>query len=731
MPSADNGNSISRRKFIHLGIQGSTAVGLTHALGGAMLPYGCAKGGSRTVHGACYHDCPDTCSWTVATENGKITEFTASKNNPYTAGKLCGKMDSFPQDVTFHPERILRPLKRKGEKGKGEFEVISWDQAIHEITDKLSSIRSERGGEAILPYNFAGTQGLIQKDSISARFFARLGATKLERTICGEPAIAGVLAANGSTTGVLPEDIIYSRYIILWGTNTVNSNQHLWPLIEQARAKGAKLIVVDPFQSQTAMLADVHIQPMPGTDTVLALGMMHVILAANLQDQEYIDLYTTGIKELKDHVSRYDPDTVADMTGLDKTLIINLANEYATASRSLIRVLVGLEHHANGANAFRTIAMLPALTGAWRHRGGGLMHFTYEPFGEALNWERLNLASTIENSNVRSVNMIQIGRVLNDSAMSPGIHALIVYNSNPAVIAPNQNLVRKGLERIDLMTVVLEHFITDTARYADYVLPATTQLEHWDLMTSWGQTYLNLNQPAISPQGESKSNTDIFRLLAKAMNFKEDYFSEADLDIIKKTLDSDHPYMKGITFETLKDNGWARLNLPDPWIPHVKGNFKTTSGKCEFYSVSPGEQNLSPLPEYKPIEYSRDILKKYPLHLLTIKSTRHFLNSSHANVSHLVGKEGHPFLDMHQMDAVARNISDGDEVKVFNQHGTVIITARIREKKVRQGVASMPQGFWPTLMKGGSSANALTNDRLTDMGSGAALQEVRVEIEKV
>ncbi|MCI0616003.1 molybdopterin-dependent oxidoreductase, partial [bacterium] len=385
-------------------------------------------------------------------------------------------------------------------------------------------------------------------------------------------------------TGVLPEDVVHSRYIILWGTNPVISNQHLWPFILKARQNRAKLVVIDPFQSQTAMLADQHIQPMPGTDVVLALGMINVILSEHLQDQEYIDHYTTGIEELKEHAKKYDPETTAKITGLDKSIVINLATEYAKAVPSLIRVLIGLEKHASGANAYRAIAMLPALTGAWKHHGGGLMHFTFELFGKALNWERLNLAQTIGKSKTRSVNMIQIGRALNDNSMNPRIHALFVYNSNPAVIAPDQNQVIRGLEREDLMTVVLEHFVTDTARYADYVLPASTQLEHWDLMDSWGQTYINLNQPVISPRGESKSNTEIFRTLAKAMGFEETYLYESDLDIIKQTLNSKHPYMKGITFESLMENGWARLALPTPWMPHVNGNFATASGKCEFFT---------------------------------------------------------------------------------------------------------------------------------------------------
>jgi anaerobic selenocysteine-containing dehydrogenase len=472
---------------------------------------------TKTTHGACYHDCPDTCSWTVTSQNRKITDFKASKSNPFTAGKLCSKMNRFPDDVTFHPDRILTPLKRIGKKGEGRFEKISWAQAISEVVQKLKFVIGEKGPESVLPYSFAGTEGLVQKNSISARFFAHMGASKLGRTICGDAAVTGVLATNGQSTGVLPEDAIYSKYIIVWGTNPVISNQHLWPFIQEARKQGAKLVVIDPFKSKTASRADWHIQPKPGTDTTLALGMMHVILKEKLQDQDYIDNYTQGIEALKVHLEKYDVAKVSELTGLDENVIHQLAREYAAARPSLIRVLIGMEHQANGASAFQAVAMLPALTGAWRHHGGGLMHMTYELFGAAFNWERLNLAGEIEKSETRTISMIQIGKALNDPAV--GIDALFVYNSNPAVIAPNQNLVIKGLEREDLLTVVLEHFITDTARYADYVFPATSQLEHWDLMNSWGQTYVNINEPAIDPVGESKSNTEFFRLLAKEMGF--------------------------------------------------------------------------------------------------------------------------------------------------------------------------------------------------------------------
>jgi anaerobic selenocysteine-containing dehydrogenase len=710
---------ISRRKFIDLGVKGSAGIGLF----GNSIVFGAIP--TKTVHGACYHDCPDTCSWTVSAANGRITQFEASKTNPFTEGKLCNKMDNFPDDVTFHQDRVLTPLKRIGNKGEGKFERISWDQAMSEIATQLKATIYKEGPQAVLPYSFAGTEGLVQREAISSRFFARIGASKLVRTICGDPAVEGVMATNGDTTGVLPEDIVHSRYIILWGTNPVISNQHLWPFIIKARQNGARIVVIDPFRSASADVADWHIQPMPGTDTALALGLMHVILLEQLQDQDYIDRYTAGFKELQAHVKKYDPETVANITGLEKSSIVKLAKEYAGAKPSLIRLLIGLEKHTYGAGAYRAIAMLPALTGAWKHLGGGLMHFTYELFGKALNWERVKLGDSIHKKESRSINMIQIGRALNNRSLNPGIHALFFYDSNPAVIAPDQNQVIKGLEREDLMTVVLEHFITDTARYADYVLPATTQLEHWDLMTSWGQTYLNLNQPIIAPRGESKPNSELFRTLSKAMGFEEAYLYESDLDIIHKTLESKHPYMKGITFESLIEKGWAPLQLPSPWIPHAEGNFATSSKRCEFINA----KLKDPLPEYHAVVYSKEELKKYPLQLLSIKSTRYFLNTSHANVQHLLKKEGVPYLDINKSDADAREIKDGDQVKVFNDRGQVLITARIKEK-VRHGVVCMPQGYWSSLIKGGSSVNALTQDSLTDMGDGAALQDTLVEVAK-
>jgi anaerobic selenocysteine-containing dehydrogenase len=713
---------IDRREFIEISAKTTIGIGLTSF---PLLTTSClASTTTKKVHGVCYHDCPDRCSWKVTTIDNKVTDFQASPN-PYTAGKLCDKMVNFPNDVTFNSDRILTPLKRTGDKGKGEFTKVSWKQAIDEVATKLKTIINEKGGESILPYSFGGNQGKVQSKA-PMRFFAHIGASQLERTICGDAAVAGVLATNGQTTGVLPEDCVHSRYIILWGTNPVLSNQHLWPFIQKARGNGATIVAVDPFKSLTSEKADWHIQPYPGTDTALALGLMHVILKENLHDQEYIDLYTVGIEELKEHVQKYDPVSVARITGLKKETIISLAKTYAQSSPSLIRVLIGMEHQVNGASAFRTVAMLPALTGAWRHFGGGLMHMTYELFGASLNWESITLPKELASKETRSINMIELGKALNSKDLNPSIDALFVFNSNPAVTTPNQNLVLKGLERDDLLTIVSEHFITDTARYADYIFPATSVLENWDILDSWGTTYLNINEPAIEPLGESKPNSELFRLLAREMGFSESFLYQSDIDIVKKTLQSDHEYLKGITFESLRKKGGQRLNLPNKWMPHAKGNFKTKTGKCHFY-----DEDIEPsLPTYVPKEYSKSDKEKYPLHLLTIKTPKYLLNSSHANIEHIIKKEGKPYLEVNPDDASYRNIIDGDELRVYNQRGRVYITARI-SRKVRQGVVCMPQGYWPSVLKGGSSANALTDDLLTDMGRGAAIQEAKVEIVKV
>jgi anaerobic selenocysteine-containing dehydrogenase len=718
---------ISRRRFIDLGMQGYTSLQLAHLSPAAFIPFtSCNSAKAKTIHGVCYHDCPDSCSWDVVVEDGKIKAFGGNKDNPFTTGKLCGKMETFPQDITFHPDRILQPLKRIGSKGEGKFEKVSWDVALEEVAKKLKASVAKHGGESVLPFGYMGTQGLIQKDAMSKRFFSKLGASNLAETICGATAVTGNKLANGQVMGVLPEDIVHSRYIILWGTNTKNANVHLWPFVLEARKRGAKIIVIDPFKSATAIEADQHIQLMPGTDVALALGMMYVIINEGLTDDDYIKKYTIGYDALKAHVQEYDPTTVTAICGIEETLIVDLAREYATAKPSLIRYLIGMEHNYNGGDAFRSVGMLPSLTGAWRDHGGGLMHLTYELFGEALNYERLNLYTSLSAKESRWLNMVQLGSLLNDTELNPAIKTLFVFNANPLVTIPNQNLIRKGLEREDLLTIVLEHFITDTAKYADFIFPATTQLEHWDVADSWGQVYVNLNQPAIEPLGESKSTSEFFRLLAKRVGFKDACFEESDIEIAKSIFDTDHPYMKGITFEYVKKNGWARLKIPEPFLPHAEGNFGTSSGKCEFYSASlvgSGQE----LPVYKTVPHEHP--EQYPLQLLTVKNTKGFHNSSHANVKHLIEAEGAPTLDISHEDAQSRNITDGDKVLVKNENGSVLLKAKIRNR-IRSGVVLMPHGYWPSLVEGEATSNALTNDLLTDHGGGAALHDCRVQVEK-
>jgi len=711
----------TRRAFIETGIRGVTVAGLSSTLVGQ---WACNPDREKVTYGACHHDCPDCCSWEVTVQNDRVTKFQASTSNPLTAGKLCNKMDKFPIEVTYHPDRIQTPLKRTGPKGSGTFTPISWEQAMQEVAARLKAVVTEHGAQSVLPFGYAGTEGLVQNNVMSNRFFTRLGASRLGRTICGDAAASGTESVLGCTTGVLPEDIVHARYIILWGTNTTQSNQHLWPLIETARSSGAKVVVIDPYRSHTAEQADLHIQLRPGTDVVLALSMIKTILDEGLQDQEYIDAYTSGFELLKNYVQDFDPDKVSETVGLPSDTIRTLARDYVQGDPSLIRVLIGMEHQANGASAFQAIAMLPAVTGAWRKLGGGLMHYTYELFGQALNWQRLEFSPETEKE-TREISMIQIGQALTTSDLDPPLQALFVFNANPAVTAPNQNLVVQGLQREELFTVVLEHFITDTARYADYIFPATTQLEHWDLMSSWGQNYLNLNEPAIPPVGEAKPNSDFFRLLAQAMGYQDEYFKESDLDMVKSALDSNHPYLKGISFRSLRRTGWARLNLLEPWIPFAQGNFPTESGKCQLFPP-----DGVTIPEYVPVERAPEETAHFPLKLMAIKSTGHFLNSSHANAERLREEEGEPYLDIHPSDAQSRQITEGAKVWIYNERGELNLNARITNA-VLAGVVSIPQGFWSMYLPDKASVNVLTTDRWTDRSQGAALQETWVQVEKV
>jgi anaerobic selenocysteine-containing dehydrogenase len=664
------------------------------------------------VKGGCAHDCPDTCAWEVTVEEGRALRLAGAPDHPYTRGALCAKVNRY-LDRVYAPDRVLHPLRRVGPKGEGRFEQVGWEEALGEIAARLGEIVARHGGEAVLPYSFAGNMGLVQYASMDRRFFARLGASRLARTICGDTANAGVAAALGTPTGALPEDIEHARLILLWGTNTVVTNLHLWPFIRRARAAGARLVVIDPLRTRTAREADWHLAPLPGTDSALALAMMHVIVAEGRHDVEFLETRCEGWPELRARLAEYPPDRAAAICGLPAQQIVDLARTYASVRPAMIRTLVGPEKQPGGATAFRTIACLPALVGAWRERGGGLVHWTRSLFSEAMDTRSIGGRSP----RTRTINMVQIGRALTDPCLEPPIQALIVYDSNPAVIAPNSGLVRRGLAREDLFTVVHDLFVTDTARYADYVLPATSFLEHLDLLFPWGHTYVTLNRPAIAPRGEAVSNTELFRRLAGAMGWGEEpQFQESDEQLVRRALGSDHPYLQGITYERLLEQGWAPLCLPECLHVPFRDSFPTPSGRCRLFSdPEPGWDEPVPDPEH-------------PLVLVSAKTALHFLNSSYSGLGWHRSAEGSPRLAINPVDAAARGIDDGETVEVRNRQGRLELPALVGDE-VRPGVVAIPHGWWRSL--DGVSANELTSDGLSDRGGGGDFFGTRVEVRRL
>jgi anaerobic selenocysteine-containing dehydrogenase len=662
--------------------------------------------------------------------SGRATKLVGDKRHPFTRGGLCAKVNAYVDDRVYNPDRLLFPLRRTGAKGAGEFQRISWDEALRTIAARWREIIEASGAEAVLPYSYMGTQGMVHGMSMDARFFAHLGATRLERTICGDNGQAGVAATLGVDSGFDPEDLEHSRLVLLWGTNPVVTNLHLWPVLQRARKAGAEVVVIDPVRTRTAQAADRHVRPMPGTDAALALGMMHVIVAEGLHDVDYVARYTLGFEELRGRLAEYPPERAAALTGLAEEEICDLARCYATSRPAAIRTLVGMEHRRHGAMAFRTIACLPALTGAWRDRGGGLAAMVGRRMRTALVMQRLGMPE-LEDPTIRSVNMLEIGRVLTSRELSPPIRALMVYAANPAVIAPNQNLVLEGLAREDLFTVVHEHFMTDTARYADIILPATTQVEQLDLMYSWGTLYVSLNLPAIEPRGEAVSNATLFRRLAEALGLDAPELRHSDEEIIRSVLDSEHPWADGITYERLLEQGWVKLAVGDDWRPHANGDFPTPSGRCEFFSQTLADRGIDPLPAYEPAPESPagdpKLARRFPLALVAAKSTLHFLNSSYSGVARHLAAEREPLLELNTQDAADRGIADGQLVRVFNDRGAVQLRVRVGDR-VRRGVTAMPSGWSAVRSAGGRSANALTNDGVAAWGRGGDFHDTLVEV---
>ena len=655
----------------------------------------------------------------MTVEDGRAVKLGGNPDHPITRGGLCAKVDRY-LDRVYSPERVLHPLRRSGAKGSGRFERVSWDVALEDIAGRLHAIIATHGSEAVLPYFFAGNMGLIQYRGMDRRFFARLGASRLLPTICGSTANAGIAATNGSYQGILPEQIVHSRLILLWGTNTIVTNLHLWPLVREAKRRGATVVVIDPLRTRTAAAADWHLRPRPGSDAALALGMMNVILADGLEDADYIERHAAGFDEFRERVRAYPAARAAELTGIPAADVERLARLYAGTRPALIRTVVGPEKHPAGGMLFRTLACLPVVTGAWRDLGGGLLHWTRELFDAAFDHAAVSRPD-LARRRTRAFNMVEIGRALTDASLAPPIRALFVYNANPAVIAPNTNLVVQGLAREDLFTVVHDLSLTDTARYADYVLPAASFIEQTDIIWSWGHDYVTLNRPAIPPRGEAVSNTDLFRRLAAAMGFDEPELAASDEDMIRAALASSHPLAAGITYERLLETGFQRLRLPEDWRPYADGGFPTRSGRAELHSSVMEARGLDPLPAYHPPAPDA----AHPLTLISAKSAVHFLNSSYGASERHVEAEGEPVVHLSAADATARGIASGANVRVFNQFGSLGARADVGDVAM-EGVVAMAHGRWH---RSGGSANVLTRDDVADLGGGGAFYSTRVEVE--
>jgi anaerobic selenocysteine-containing dehydrogenase len=682
------------------------------------------------VKNVCPLDCPDTCSMHVTVKDGVAVELRGDSDHSFTQGFLCQKMARF-LDRVYSPDRLLQPLKRVGKKGDGQFEPIGWDEALDTIARRFASIaRSPDGPQAILPYSYYGTMGKLQASSLDRRFFHRLGASMLDRTICSSAGSLGYeyTVGRGRLTAD-PMAVPKCKFIVNWGSNTANTNSHLWSLMIEARKAGAAIVTVDPYKSPTARRSDWHIQPRPGTDAALALGLMHVIWRDGLQDDDYLKNATVGAELLRRRVmDDYPPEKVAAITGVDVATITTFAHRLAREQPSFIRLNYGMQRHHGGGMAVRTIACLPAIIGSWRHHGGGALLSTSATYDFAMDkLTRPDLAPP----GTRTVNMNQLGEALAGELPGPPVRAIYVYNCNPAAVAPNQAKVLDGLRRHDLFVVVHELFATDTVDYADIVLPATSQLEHVDVHGSYGHLDVMYNPPAIAPRGECRSNNDVFRALARRLKFEPELFAD-DETLIRQVLDGG-PTLRGITLERLKDAGSVRLDIPDHFTPFADGVFPTPSGKCELYSERMKSNGLDPLPTYIPPhedpQTRPDLAARYPLQLLSPPRPQ-FLNSTFANSQRHRLAAGDPTIELSAQDARSRGLIDGEWAEIFNDRGRFQARVALTES-VRCGVAVATGIYWNKLTPGAANVNGTTSSALTDMGGGATFFDNMVEVRAV
>jgi anaerobic selenocysteine-containing dehydrogenase len=666
---------------------------------------------TRTVFGACPHDCPDTCALQVTVENERVIKVQGRAEHPSTHGALCTKVSRYPER-TYHPERLLHPLKRVSRKTEAPaFVQVSWAEAIADIAAKLKAIPDP---QAIQPYSYAGTMGLIQGEAMAGRLWNALGAARLDRTICASAGGAGLAATYGHKLGMHTRHFAGARLIIIWGSNSITSNLHFWTYANQARRDGAKLICIDPRKTETADKCHQHIALLPGTDGALALGLMHELIQNDWLDHDYIANHVDGFEELREKALAWPPERVATTCGIAADEVRGLARDYATTKPAAIRMNYGLQRVRGGGNAVRLIALLPCLTGAWRHESGGAL-LSASGWNAPFKNPDLERPDLLAGRKPRMVNMSTIGDALLAEAspeFGPRIEALIVYNSNPVAVAPESPKVVKGFQREDLFTVVLEHFMTDTADLADYVLPATTQLEHLDVHTSYGHTDVLMNQAAIAPLGEAKTNTQIFRELAAAMGLADPCFSDSDEQLAAQAFTAD------IDLELLRTQGWQPLPIPE--APFANGGFRTPNGRAQAAGADY-------VPNYESALTAPELASRYPLAMIS-PPARNFLNSSFVNVKSLRDIEREPIIEMHADDAAARRLADGDRVAAFNDRGRYVATLKV-SPRARPGVVNGLGVWWRKLGVDGTNVNEVTHQRLTDMGNAPAFYDCLVEVE--
>jgi anaerobic selenocysteine-containing dehydrogenase len=705
---------------------------------------------TKTVRGACPQDCPDTCAFLYHVEDGKLVDVTGDPNHPMTRGGLCVKLKNFAEHH-YNPDRVLYPLKRVGAKGSGQFERISWDEALATIKARWTEIIARYGSQAIMPHGYLGNQGTMNGLTTGDAFFNRLGSSVAEKTYCESGSSTAWLMTVGPTGGLDVESLAYSKYIIVWGMNMLSTNLHAWPFVLEAKRKGAKVVVIDPVRTRTAKQADWHIALKPGTDAALALGMINVIIEEGLVDYDYVEKYTLGFDELKARAAEFPVERVSDITGIPAANIRTLAREYAAAQPAAIREGVAVERSAGGGDAVRAITCLPALVGAWRHVGGGAVEMPIWEF--PFNFDHICRPDWIK-PGTRVINELDLGAALTgELKLDPPVKSLFVYNSNPVSQAPNAGQIVDGLKRDDLFTVVSELFITDTAKYADLILPATMQAEQYDIMVTWGHLYIMLNQPAIAAPGECVANVDLFRRLAKTMGFDDDYWSLSDDEMLLRSYDWNAPALEGITLEVLKKVGYRRLNvgMPDVRAPHAQGNFKTPSGKCEFAASAAergnfvvevwrsGYAQMQPggavdrVPNYIPSletnygKAAKDI--RFPLNLVSPKPHA-FLNTQYANEISQQRRQGEQLIMIHPKDAAARSIGAGSYVKVYNDRGAFEARAELSED-VMAGLIMTNVGHWPGLNRTGTAVNSTTPPGHANLGQAGTYSDNLVEVERI